>query len=122
MPEICLTCRKSFKKARSTRICPECGQPTHRLHHNFRAPRSTAIREWDLVAFLVEEGYDFSGWVRRRCGPESVLERPGYPVNLREAREFIALWAPASSQKEAGNATPRREERLRDFGADDEPQ
>ena len=94
MPEICLHCRKSFKKPRATPACPECGGSTHRVHSNFRAPRTSAERDWELVAFLVHRGYDFSGWVRPRGGSDAILERPGYPKNLREADEFVQLWVP----------------------------
>ena len=98
MPELCLTCRKSFKKPRAAPTCPECAGPTHRVHANFRAPRAAATKDWELVAFLVLRGYDFSGWVQRRGGGGGVIERPGYPRDLREAQDFVETWAPVAAE------------------------
>lgn len=94
MPEICLHCRKSVKRQRAERCCPECEKTTFEVHSNFRAPKRSALQKWELVAFLVQRGFDFSGWVRRRGGPTGILERPGYPKDLREAQDFVKIWSP----------------------------
>jgi hypothetical protein len=96
MPEICLQCKKSFKRPRPVFRCPECHETTYRVHPNFRAPKATARKEWEVVELLVRNGFDFSGWVRKKDAPGPTLQRPGYPRTLRDAHEFMSTWAPAT--------------------------
>lgn len=87
-PHVCLDCRKTFKKPRSVaaRLCPECAGPLVALSRKFSAPKSSDIKQWEKVRFLVANGFLFQTVQDRN---ESVR----YPKTLDEAREFVAKYS-----------------------------
>jgi hypothetical protein len=65
----CFTCRKTFKQAGSSNWdsnvperpfpCPECKQPMSRMGRYFKAPRQRALRSWQEVKRLYDQGERF---------------------------------------------------------------
>lgn len=82
-PFACFTCRKSFKRKEEPgvfeRACPSCGGVAYRLFQKFKAPRSTDLKHWDVVAYLYQHGFWF----------QSVSGCHEYPRTLEEARQFV---------------------------------
>ncbi len=94
-PHICLTCRKSFKRPeKAKKLCSDCGNNIHVAHPNFSPPKSTDEKAWKVVEFLLERGFDFSGWVQEVGGKNASLQRPGYPTTMTEAEQFVKKWNP----------------------------
>lgn len=100
MPQVCLDCRKSFKRKIPVQVCPECKNEVYSLHSNFKPPKSTDTKGWELVRFLIFKGFDFSGWVQRADGKEPwAASRPGYPKTMNEAEDFVKKWQPVRIPK-----------------------
>lgn len=110
----CLNCFRVFKRAVAdlgkrnwprpveVRRCPACGGDAYLMSSDFRAPPRTDRKAWEVVAFLVRNGFpyfrlfervspgdvDIPGlddpriqWVELKVGP--------YPDTLAEAQEFV---------------------------------
>ncbi len=60
-PNVCFTCRKSFKKPLSEKpsICPNCTSEMVALNRKFSAPKAKDIDQWEKVQFLVNHGFLF---------------------------------------------------------------
>ncbi len=96
-PQVCLECKKSFKRIKPVSKCPECKNEVYTLHPNFKPPKMNDLAAWELVAFLIHKGFNFSGWVKKKSANNrdiGLMYRPGYPKNLKEAKEFIKKWKP----------------------------
>lgn len=92
LPYVCIPCRRSFKRPGcfappSRRPCPSCGAPAICLHHTFKVPPSSDVKQWAKVAFLIERGFRFIPiWDAR------TQRKVRYPETLSEARRFAETW------------------------------
>jgi hypothetical protein len=92
MPYACLDCRKSFKRPRvfappRYRRCPVCGKPAVGLHPNFKPPRTSNVKQWEKVRYLVEHGFRF-----RPIWDEETGTPIPYPETLRDAVDWVERW------------------------------
>jgi predicted RNA-binding Zn-ribbon protein involved in translation (DUF1610 family) len=90
--KVCLNCKITFNRdfdsgSELTYPCPECGKPMTLLPHRFRPPKRTEHKKWEVVKFLVENGF----YYQHILEPESIdkTEYAKYPDNLREAKDFV---------------------------------
>lgn len=96
--KVCIDCRKAFNyslesgEAQSL-TCPQCGGSMIELYHLFQPPKTTDKKKWDVVRYLVSQGfryhhiretelYDDMG---RLVGVKGYVR---YPETMREAIEF----------------------------------
>lgn len=96
-PFACFDCRKSFKQINSCELpmcrrpaegeprvvpCPQCGKPMADMGHDFKAPATRDVKQWEKVRVLFQHGFAFHS-----CG----CGGPGYrPKHLREVEAFVA--------------------------------
>jgi hypothetical protein len=101
MPCVCFNCRKSFKRPREfgnegrRAECPACHGSSIALHPHFKAPRSSNLKQWKKVQFLVENGFYFSPLVDQGNGNAVV----SYPKTLQEAPIWVKKWAHLSEKR-----------------------
>lgn len=88
-PYACLGCRRSFKRPgwASTRPCPVCGKPAVWLHADFKPPRTSNVKQWEKVRYLVEHGFRF-----RPIWDEEAGKPISYPETLRDAVDWVERW------------------------------
>lgn len=101
--KVCLACRKSYNRQADlekahTSICPQCEKPMTELYHLFQPPKQTDIKKWNVVKFLVENGFRYYH-IREN---ESIDKETGkvaeyknyvkYPESMKDAKEFIELY------------------------------
>lgn len=95
---VCLECRKSFSQGtdfndRKEGKCPDCGRPMTLLPHRFRPPKKSEDKKWEVVNFLIENGFYYqhiyetftqtiNGFIKHK-------NLVPYPENIREAKEFV---------------------------------
>ena len=85
---VCFACRKVFKKphfyalpgAKKGRkapvyVCPECHAPMIYMGYKFRAPVSTAIKEWKKIEEGVKLGTDWQVTTKRKEKPKPTISR-----------------------------------------------
>jgi predicted amidophosphoribosyltransferase len=84
-PNVCFHCRKSYKKPKSVgpRLCPECGKEMTQLSRKFSAPSKTSIEEWNVVEYLVSEGFRYHT-IHLGDGHQAK-----YPRTTKEAAVFV---------------------------------
>jgi len=89
LPNVCFTCRKSFKKPASEepRICPQCSGKLTALNRKFLVPRSSNLEQWKKVEFLVSHGFFFQSVFEQLSNGPGFRVR--YPATLAESREFV---------------------------------
>lgn len=85
---LCPACRKTFKRlvrGKGVRVCPHCDGEAVRMGQKFRPPKLQADKEWEVVLFLVENGFYFDS-----IPSEDDFNRyVAYPKTMDEAREFV---------------------------------
>ncbi|MBI4731131.1 MAG: hypothetical protein HY781_03195 [Chloroflexi bacterium] len=102
-PFACFDCRKVFKQTSRWELppgqrpepgqerivlCPQCRQPMADMGHDFKAPKSSNIKQWEKLRILYEHGFNFFS-----CG----CCGPGYrPAELQEVYTFIQSNRPKS--------------------------
>lgn len=71
--------------------CPECGNQAIAITHRFRPPKIEDKRKWDVVKFLIENGfpYNISIYEFDRHGIQRFISYAQYPDNMIDAIEFI---------------------------------
>ena len=77
--------------------CPKCGKPMLLLPHSFRPPKKTDEKAWQLVNYLIQNGFRY-----QHIYQEGSDEYHGkitdnyisYPKNLRDAKEFVQKYKP----------------------------
>jgi predicted amidophosphoribosyltransferase len=62
--KVCLDCRKAFNRTINTgkvhiSICPQCEKPMTELYHLFQPPKQTDIKKWNVVRYLLENGFKY---------------------------------------------------------------
>ncbi len=90
--KICLDCKISFNRefdsgSELTYTCPECGKSMTLLPHRFRPPKKTDENKWEVVKFLIDNGfyYQHISELTKNGNVKYVV----YPDNLGEAKEFV---------------------------------
>ncbi|WP_281638250.1 hypothetical protein [Flavobacterium marginilacus] len=95
---VCIDCRKSLNRPLETdsdRLypCSECGKSMTLLSHRFRPPKKTDDKKWEVVQYLVENGFRYDHIYQKietnSRGITSYQNYAEYPKNIREAKEFI---------------------------------
>ena len=95
--KVCLDCRESLNLdvsdyAVEIYSCAKCGKPMTLLPHRFRPPKKTDEKGWELVEFLINNGFPFQHIYQE--GSNEYFKKPAqnfvpYPTNIRDAKEFI---------------------------------
>jgi predicted RNA-binding Zn-ribbon protein involved in translation (DUF1610 family) len=90
--KVCLDCKISFNRefdsgSELTYPCPECGKSMTLLPHRFRPPKKTDENKWEVVKFLIDNGF----YYQHISEPITIdnTKYVEYPDNLREAEEFV---------------------------------
>ena len=87
---VCFNCRKSqnlgsnIENVRTSK-CPQCGAEMKLMLHRFRPPKQTEQKKWDVVAFLVNEGFEYQHIYDEEMKNTFVP----YPETMNEAKEFV---------------------------------
>lgn len=86
---VCLECRKAFSLSTDLSInkeiiCSDCGKKAILSPHRFRPPKKTDDKKWEVVCFLVLNGFKY-----QHIYCEHSKEFVNYPENLRDAKEFV---------------------------------
>ena len=92
---LCLDCRKTLKReveGPATRTCANCGGEAVRMGHRFRAPALSKKQEWDVVLFLVRNGFYFDRVYVSTSTPGTQASLT-YPTSMQEAKAFVEQWA-----------------------------
>lgn len=95
--KLCLNCRKSFnmtsaKLVLSNLNCPECGNQAIAVTHRFRPPKIEDKRKWDVVKFLIENGFQYQHVSIYEFDPHGIqrfVSYAQYPENMIDAIEFV---------------------------------
>lgn len=90
--KVCLDCKISFNRefdsgSEPTYPCPECGKSMTLLPHRFRPPKKTDENKWEVVKFLIDNGFYY-----QHISEPTTIDKTKYveyPDNLREAKEFV---------------------------------
>jgi len=98
--KVCLDCRVSLNMDVSDYSaekypCAKCGKQMTLLPHRFRPPKKTDNKGWELVNFLIKNGFPFQHIYQE--GSNEYIKNPSnnyvpYPKNIREAKEFILIY------------------------------
>ena len=88
---LCLNCRRTFKRpveGKGERPCPHCKLTAVRMGHKFRPPRLSAYREWEVIKYLVNNGFYYDSIpIKDEHGNEIGLV--SYPLTMDDAKEFV---------------------------------
>ena len=101
--KVCLECRIALNRdidlgSELTYPCPECAKPMTLLSHRFRAPKKTDIKAWEIVKFLIENGFPFQHIYKIEDG-KITNEYAEFPKNMKEAKEFISIYKEQGCKK-----------------------
>ena len=99
---VCTECRLSFSAGNETEVkhskkCRSCGRPAHLLHHKFKPPKRTDKEKWQIVAFLISHGFDFSSaYIPLADQKAKYLGhlQIDYPQTMEEAKLFVETVVP----------------------------
>lgn len=72
--------------------CPECGNQAIVVTHRFRPPKASDNRKWEVVKFLVKNGFPYqhiSIYEADRHGIQRFVKYARYPENMIDAIEFV---------------------------------
>ncbi len=106
--KVCLECRLSYNRSihefgsQIIKLCPECGQPMKLLNLRFRPPKKSDESAWNVVGFLIENGFDFQHIYQE--GSSDYIKKPknnyvSYPTNMRDAKEFVEKYKAYARKK-----------------------
>ena len=97
LPFACFACRKSFKRPTqrgvTQRPCPVCSGPAVQLGRYFKPPPHTKRKEWQVVEFLVANGFTFD----RECDEAGRTLR--IPRTLAAAPAFLGVARPHTANE-----------------------
>lgn len=93
---VCLDCRKAFSETtnlevREVAICPQCSKQMVFLPHRFRPPKMTDVKKWEVVKFLIEQGFYYQHISQEVINEDgiTITNYAEYPGNMRDAKEFV---------------------------------
>jgi hypothetical protein len=94
---LCLDCKKSENLGTDLRNlvesnCTKCKKQMILMPHRFRPPKKADEKSWQVVRFLVENGFKYQHIYQE--GSNELISKPtnnyvSYPTNMRDAKEFI---------------------------------
>lgn len=93
--KVCLDCRVAFNRpfdsgSGLTYPCPNCSKSMLLLPHRFRPPKKSDDKKWEVVEFLIRNGFYYQHIVDDGLEPKNgETSHQNYPRNMREAKEFI---------------------------------
>jgi predicted RNA-binding Zn-ribbon protein involved in translation (DUF1610 family) len=95
--KLCLSCKKSFSILRergglSNFKCPQCRNQAIIVTHRFRSPKIEDKRKWNVVKFLIENGFKYQhiSIYEPDChGIQRFVAYAHYPLNMIDAIEFV---------------------------------
>lgn len=101
--KVCLDGRKSFNRLADLEKvhiskCPQCEKQMTELYHLFQPPKQTDIKKWDVVKFLVENGFRYYHIreiesIDKRTGKVTEYQNYAkYPESMKNAKEFVELY------------------------------
>lgn len=101
--KVCLDCRKAYNRPvdlekAHTSICPQCEKPMTELYHLFQPPKQTDIKKWNVVQFLVENGFRYyhireNESIDKKTGKVAEYQNYAkYPESMKDAKEFVELY------------------------------
>jgi DNA-directed RNA polymerase subunit RPC12/RpoP len=98
--KVCFNCRKAYSLGTDFTVkhslsCPECGQQTTILQHNFRPPGSDDIKRWKVVEFLKDRGFIYQHIykdITKKNGVVSYENYVDYPTTMNEAKDFVLIY------------------------------
>lgn len=85
---VCINCKRvenlgtDYSKFKTGK-CPECQNLMFFVNHRFKPPKKSDLRSWEVVRYLIENGYDFKNMISKNG---LILD---YPNNIKEAKSFI---------------------------------
>ena len=99
LPNACFECRKVFRKPESEAswTCPNCANLMVALNRKFSAPKSTDIKQWGKVRFLVEHGFLFHSIYEMK--EKGTYYKVNYPKTLKEAEKFVETYKDQAIEK-----------------------
>ncbi len=91
---VCLKCYRVENLGLNLDVeeCPLCSNQMVFINHNFRPPKKTDKKKWELVKFLISEGFPFHHVYQEGKSEYSKNESDNYvnyPKTLQEAKEFV---------------------------------
>jgi predicted RNA-binding Zn-ribbon protein involved in translation (DUF1610 family) len=91
--KVCLNCRIAFSihltdVTATVYVCPECNGEMMILPHRFRPPRKTDLRKWEVVTFLIENGFLY-----QHIDDLEARTYAKYPETMIDAQEFMVKYA-----------------------------
>jgi hypothetical protein len=98
--KVCLECKLTFNRdfdfgSDLTYPCPECQKSMILLPHRFRPPKKSDDKGWQLVKFLLDNGFYFQHIYQNgsdELNGKLTNNYVSYPKNLPEAKEFIITY------------------------------
>jgi len=98
--KVCVECRVTLNRpfdigSDLTYACPECGKVMILLPHRFRPPRKSDDKKWEVVKFLINNGFYYQHIyeiVETKSRITSRQNYVAYPENIRDAKEFVELY------------------------------
>lgn len=96
--KVCLDCRVSFNRkidfgSDLKYLCPNCGKEMILLPHRFRPPKTTDVKSWEVVKFLIKNGFEYQHIYEnietKATGIKVYKNYVKYPENLNDAKEFV---------------------------------
>lgn len=91
---VCLECYRVENRGTNLKIgkCPNCSQEMVFINHRFRPPKKTDKKGWELVKFLVSEGFPYQHIYQSgksdyyKTATDNYVE---WPKSLKDAKEFV---------------------------------
>lgn len=100
--KVCLDCRKACNRPNNTEkahisTCPQCEKPMTELYHLFKPPKQTDIKKWNVVKFLIDNGFRYYHIWEQTLRDENgkvygYQNYAKYPETMKDAREFVELY------------------------------
>lgn len=103
---VCTNCRTSFsvgndgQDIKNTAKCRTCTKPAYILHHKFKPPKKKDKKAWQIIEFLIQNGFNFSSASVPLVDDKNQFWgnlQVGYPQTMEEAQLFIQHILPRKS-------------------------
>lgn len=100
--KVCLDCRKAFNRPINIEKnhishCPQCEKLMTELYYLFQPPKQTDIKKWNVVKFLVANGFRYYHIREQTLRDENgkvygSQNYAKYPETMKDAKEFVELY------------------------------
>lgn len=68
--------------------CPECSSEMFLVSHNFKPPKKTDTKKWNVAKFLIEKGFNYDHlYEKTEKGVYTQLGK--YPENMKDAEALV---------------------------------